>query len=359
MSHPVKWFTSDMTGAPAPATAAGTMISILDACLINGFNTQPLASLTYDSGTGQCTSAVSAGHGFTQYQVILIEGAVESGFNGEQRITALDSTTFKFTLTSTPAVATATGTITAKAAPLGWEKAFSGTNKAAYRSTDILSTQCYFRLDDSPGTGVSPVTCYKSMTDVDTGANQVGGGYWRITYRHGVASYWAVVGDNRGFYFYTTNYTYQCLVFVGDFISFVVADAYNFAFTHDTFSSPESYNSSGVIGKYNTSAGSYLARNHTGTLLNRSFSRHGITTGFTNHPDPIVSGIVAGSYLPIREESTDGWRGFMPGCRMCLTATSGVAGMLPGNFLFFSRDGLWRISISYRTARPMERINAL
>ncbi|ADE14184.1 conserved hypothetical protein [Nitrosococcus halophilus Nc 4] len=230
MTIPVKWFHSDMVGAPQISgndVAPGEMISVLDACLLNGFNTQGLDSLTYDSGTGEATATVSGGHGFLKYQVALIEGANESEFNGEQRVTFVDSTTFKFTPSGTPP-ATATGTITAKAAPIGqWEKAFSGTDKAAYRSTDPLATGFYLRLDDSTTARSKAVSGYESMTDVDTGTNPFDNSCY---FAAGVNSpiKWAVVGDSRLFYVYFEAGTNKTGIAVfGDIQSFKPADAYH------------------------------------------------------------------------------------------------------------------------------------
>lgn len=232
MTYPVKWFHSDMVGAPQLTGSnipPGELIGLLDACLLNGFNVQTLDSLTYDSGTNEATGTVSAGHGFEKYQVILIEGANEPAFNGEQRVNFVDATTFKFTPTQTPP-ATATGTITAKAAPIGqWEKAFSGTDKAAYRSTDPLATGFYLRLDDSTTARSKAVSGYESMTDVDTGTNSFGNGTASFLSAGGTSTInWALVGDSRLFYaFFEAEPHNAGFAAFGDIISFNPADSYH------------------------------------------------------------------------------------------------------------------------------------
>ena len=72
--------------------------------------------------------------------MLLIAGASPAGLNGEQRVTSVTAT--QFTFAATESDQTATGTITSKIAPIGgWQKAFSGTNKAAYQiTTDIGAT---------------------------------------------------------------------------------------------------------------------------------------------------------------------------------------------------------------------------
>lgn len=172
MSTPVKWFTSDMAGAAVLSGTAGALVAVLDACLVTGFNTKTLSSLTVASGVA--TATVSAGHGFTDQAVGLIAGATPSALNGECRITVTGSTTFTFPTTA--ADGTATGTITAKLAPAGWSKPFSGTNKAVFSAVDVTATALYLRVQDD-GTGTTSgarnalLRGYEAMTDVDTGSN--------------------------------------------------------------------------------------------------------------------------------------------------------------------------------------------
>lgn len=173
MSDVVKWLSSDMQGAPQVTNAWGVLVSMLDACLINGFNTQTATSVTRSGSTVTMTFS-SGGHGFVQHQVILVAGAVESEYNGEHRVTAVTGTTVTFAITGTP-TSPATGLITAKTAPLGFEKPFSGTDKAVYRSANLSSTRMYLRVDNSLTAGwdanyakFGKVTITDAMSDVDT-----------------------------------------------------------------------------------------------------------------------------------------------------------------------------------------------
>lgn len=172
----VKFFTSAMSGAPALTNAAGTVIAVLDACLVNGFGSVTLDSLVVSSNVA--TGTVSTGHGFAMTgatgPVIRIEGATPSGLNGDWRIqTVPNSTTLTFA-TSGIGNQTATGTITAKRAPAGFEKAFSGTNLAAYRALDVRGTRQYFRIDDTSAAtsdSFEAIRRYATMTDVNTGTD--------------------------------------------------------------------------------------------------------------------------------------------------------------------------------------------
>lgn len=173
MSNVVKWFSSDMQGAPQVTNNWGVLVTMLDACLINGFNTQNPTSVTRSDSTVTLTFS-GGGHGFVQHQVILVSGAVETEYNGEHRVTAVTGTTVTFTIAGTP-VSPATGTIAVKTAALGFEKPFSGTNKAVYRSPNIDSTRMFLRVDNSLDAGwdaayakFGKVTIADAMSDVDT-----------------------------------------------------------------------------------------------------------------------------------------------------------------------------------------------
>ena len=266
MTMPVKWFHSGMTGAPTPGSAVNTIISILDACLLNGFNTQGVDSLTYDSATGKCTLTVGAGHGFEEAQVILVTGADQAEYNGEARAVVVDAQTLSYTPDTAPTVPTATGTITVKAAPVGgWQKAFSATNKAAYQSSDPLYTGNLLRVDDSLGTDGAQVTAYEAMTDVDTGTGQWADGYWRKADASRTMDEWALVGDSRAFYLMIGggNGGSRAIMFFGDFESFLAGDGYNCAMTFDTAASGGTMNANGCIGQYGVTVGHKLVADIT------------------------------------------------------------------------------------------------
>lgn len=208
----VRYYDSTMAGAPALSGTPGALISVLDACLKDDFGTVTLNSLVVAGNVA--TGTVNAGHGFTMVggavgPVITIAGATPAGLNGTWRIASVpNSTTFTFA-TSGIADQTATGTITAKRAPLGFSKVFSGTNKAVYRADDVASSRMYLRIDDT-GAGSATyarVRGYESMSDVDTGtglfptdAQLSGGGYApKSSAASSAARPWRLIGDAMGF----------------------------------------------------------------------------------------------------------------------------------------------------------------
>lgn len=141
-STDIKFYVHTNNNAPQLQNAYGSMINVLDACLIDGIQIGVVSSLTASGNT--VTATFGAAHNLMQYQVIKITGATQSEFNGEHRIlTVPNSNEVTFELAAVPSVPTATGAISASLPPLGWEKPFSSSNpngggKAAYRSTNLL-----------------------------------------------------------------------------------------------------------------------------------------------------------------------------------------------------------------------------
>src|SRR5690606_10057831 len=141
-STDIKFYVHTNNNAPQLQNAYGSMINVLDACLVDGINIGAISSLTASGKT--VTATFGSAHNLMQYQVIKITGANQSEFNSEHRIlTVPNAQSVTFELAAMPSVTTATGTITASLPPLGWEKPFSSSNpngggKAAYRSTNLL-----------------------------------------------------------------------------------------------------------------------------------------------------------------------------------------------------------------------------
>lgn len=217
MSIDVTWFQSSDPNAPQLDGTAGSLIAVLDACLLTGYGTVNVSALSVTDGLA--TATVDAGHGFTDGCVVEIAGANEAAFNGRKRMTRVSAT--QFTFDAGAATGTATGTITAKRAPLAqWEQAFTGTDKAAYRSTDPASVANFLVRFDNTGTaGVAGVSGYESMSDIDTGSNQFGN---RFVFSNATA--WRLFGDSRAFYLRVN----KTLFFFGEPLRFDAADGFLF-----------------------------------------------------------------------------------------------------------------------------------
>lgn len=233
-ANSVKYLHSGMTGAPVLSGSVGALISVLDACLVDGFGLGTLDSLVIASGVATATRA--SGHPFEAGQVVLIAGATVTGgtVNGEHRVLSTTATTYTFDATGI-SNQSATGTITHKVSPVGWSKEFSGTNLAAYKSVDGSATGFRLRVDDT-GTYDARVVGYETMSDVNTGtgpfptsAQQSGGGYWvKSSTASAAARSWILVADERTFYLaVSTDGTARYVVWgFGDLIAQGSTDAY-------------------------------------------------------------------------------------------------------------------------------------
>lgn len=210
----VKIFHSDMPGAPVASGVVGSLISLLDACLVNGWGSKTLTSLVVSSGIATATFTGGAGPYETD-SVVLIAGVTGglSALNGEQKVLSANSTTVTFATAA--ADGTAAGTITMKIAPAGWTKVFSATNKAVYQSADPASTAMFLRVDHNTTAARAEMRGYESMSDVDTGTNrfpsaaQNSDGQW-VHLNHTAAAStnpWLLIADTRMFFIGVSPYT--------------------------------------------------------------------------------------------------------------------------------------------------------
>lgn len=370
MNTNVKYFNSGMYDAPQIANNWGDLVTLLDACLIDGFALKALDSLTFADGVA--TATIAAGHAYSPGQVVRIEGANQPEYNGEFRVLTTSANTFTFAVSGAPlSPATTATSLSAKIAPLGWEKPFASTHKAAYRSANPQSPQNLLLIDDGLKTPNYTNTWAKwanvgiveDLADLDTivgaqapydpnkptknwkqvEANQWGWHKWYHARQSGYDTSgdggvgnrnWVLVGDDRLFYLFCTNqagfnwYGRNAYCF-GDLESFKPGDQFATALVADDvywsnssgghFSYPGQYNGYGLVQSLEF-AGKVLLRSHTQignperfgvTSLNLNNSQQICGRGpmpFPNGPD--YSLWLLPTY--VREESGH-MRGMMPG----------------------------------------------
>jgi hypothetical protein len=197
----VKNFNNTMAGLPAFTGAIGSLIALIDAVGVNGFDLKTASSLTIAGGVA--TLLFTGSHSAQADTVIALSGitGAYAALNGEQKVTAAtDAGVVRFA-TDLPD-GTASGAITFKMAPLGMAKVFSDTNRAAYRFLDPQGSGMFFYVDDTT-TLNARVIGYEQMTDINTGVGPFPSAlqYWT---KSGVATGtvpWAVHGDSRILYF--------------------------------------------------------------------------------------------------------------------------------------------------------------
>lgn len=178
--------------------------------------------------------------------------------------------------------------------PLGWTKAFSGTNKAAYRNDAATGTGTYLRVqDDQAGYGRAYVTGYEAMTTVDAGtgpfpsATQIYAGWGKSNTADATARPWVVIGDQYRFYLFVQtgeNSSDWASAYFGDIFSYKAADAYrallasryttsgisSMAYYTDYLAFIDGPSSANYAGRANTS----MPRDHAGIAGPKSCGFH-------------------------------------------------------------------------------------
>lgn len=202
-TYPVKYLHSGMRGAPVLTGQAGTLVALLHAALVTGFGMVTALSASVAAGTA--TVQFNAGQSFDVGDIVVVAGATPADLNGEARVLTASGNHITFATTAPDGAAS--GTITVKAAPVGWDRPYSGTNKAVFRSADPAANGHYLRVLDTSAQ-FARVTGYTAMTTVDAGtgpfptaAQFSGGGYWHKSIQaDGTPVTWKLFGDTRFFF---------------------------------------------------------------------------------------------------------------------------------------------------------------
>lgn len=281
-------YHSGMANGPVLNGTQGAMIALLDACLIHGFDTRSINSIVVSGGVA--TATISAGHTYELHAVVRIAVSTPAGLNGDFRITSAGPSTFTFACPGVPD-GSATGTLTAKRAPAGWEKVFSGANKAVYRSGALDSTRLLLRVNDADARFVR-VRGYENMSDVDTGTGlfpalsqlaETAMTWTKSAAADSTPRDWTLVADDRMFYlapaFVAAGNPRASIYRFGDLVSLIDGDAYGCGIAGHEIASPVTVQ--GSIGTFlgtTNGTGCYLARaaSQAGTAM--AHGHAGLTT---------------------------------------------------------------------------------
>lgn len=217
----------------------------------------------------------------------------------------------------------------------GWTKAFSGTNKAAYKQP-VGSNGFYFRADDT-GTTVARIVGYEAMTGIDTGSAafptevQFAGGLYVAKSSAGDATArpWELVTNGNICYVHVNQAAHVTsdtgvLIAFGDFMSYKSGDAYGTvliaAHANSVGTSPSAAGSQICIASTTVLNGHYVARSHT---------QLGSSVQVGKHTDVCKSNTVANMGISglTYPNPSDGGLYLAP---VWLNEVSTVRGMLPG-----------------------------
>ncbi|TNH91152.1 hypothetical protein CF139_05080 [Aeromonas hydrophila] len=213
MAYPVKWYASQMQGAPSLGdTTDGALAALLKAVLVTGFGQLTITGLSWDATEGAAVATVQSGHKYLQDSVALIEGVSPAAYNGEHRIKKVDTTRVWFELDGgNPGAAGSGAAMTIKVAPLGWTLTHESADGkvAIYRPTDIsASGNVSLRVDNSAFSGwfganyhayLAKVAMVEDVVDINT-YTTIYEHRWPATKRFSDGR-WDFIGDSQLFYF--------------------------------------------------------------------------------------------------------------------------------------------------------------
>lgn len=222
MNSNVVLYHSAMAGAPQAAAlnSAGAMLALLDACLVNGFNSISVTSLTRSGSVA--TLVTSGSNNFAVKERIEVSGVDQADWNDRWEVlTKPASNTVTFTVPTSLATST-TGTIVAKHPGAGWTKSAAGTNNAAYKvgGADDFWLQVEDNNPNADSNATFRARAAKTWTALDTASVL---GEVALHTKTGGTNQWVIVADPTGFWLYINT----LLMGFGKFNSYVAGDAYH------------------------------------------------------------------------------------------------------------------------------------
>jgi len=245
--YPVKWFSSEMQGAPSLGdTADGALAALLKAVLATGFGTLTINALSFDAAKGWAVATFNGGHAYQQDSVIQVDGGSPAAYNGEHRVTQVSTTQVWFEIDGgNPGAAGSGAAMTMKVAPLGWTITHeSGDGKIfIVRPTNVSeSGNVSFRIDNSAFTGwtgtfgtphyLAKIAMVEDVVDINT-YTTIYEHRWPATQRY-ASKIWDLIGDQQMFYWLPAigNFSFQTVYCAGYIISIRPSDRYHAVLCH-------------------------------------------------------------------------------------------------------------------------------
>ncbi|QEL55513.1 hypothetical protein [Chromobacterium paludis] len=202
---PVKAYFSTDTGAPVWNRSPGSVLAILESCLVTGFNLRPCRAVSWANGVA--TISLDQGHGYKWPDVVELRDAVPSDANGEYRVKEAGA---DFIKVDCPIAITTVSAASLRRAPLGFSKPFAAGNVGVFKSQAIGSSGAYLRIDDSnpdksnSGTPYTLIKASERMSDINTATGIFAdGGITKLCNYDGSNEVaWLLIGDNQSFYLF-------------------------------------------------------------------------------------------------------------------------------------------------------------
>lgn len=211
-TFPVKWYASNMQGAPSLGdTADGALAALLKAVLVTGFGTLTPTSIVWDAAENAAKVTIAAGHSYLQDSVVEVSGATPTAYNGEFRVKKVTATELWLPLDGGNPGMAASGTLSIKVAPLGWTLTHESADQkvAIYRPTDVsASGNVSLRVDNTAFSGwfganyhayLAKIAMVEDVVDINT-YTTIYEHRWPATKRFSNGR-WDFIGDSQLFYF--------------------------------------------------------------------------------------------------------------------------------------------------------------
>lgn len=210
-------FMSNEQGAPTLNNAAGSLISVLRACLVTGFNNVGITSVSIAGNVA--TVVTNANHGLAVGHRATVAGVSITAANGDKTVASVpNATTFTYHCVNSD-VSESPASASVKRTPLGWVEQFSKTNVSMFKSSDPAAYGQSLRVADTSTNAVSPgatVCGVGNASDIDsytdsfpTTVQYTNGLYWVKGANTAGAKAWCIVGDGRFFYMLVENSAYS------------------------------------------------------------------------------------------------------------------------------------------------------
>ncbi|MGN5137309.1 hypothetical protein ACTG15_03585 [Aeromonas sp. 164P] len=342
--YKVKWFASEMQGAPSLGdTADGALAALLKAVLVTGFGTLTINALSFDAANGWAVATFSGGHKYLQNSVIQVDGVSPAAYNGEHRVMQVSTTQVWFEIDGgNPGAAGSGAAMTMKVAPLGWTITHESSDGKIFivRPTDVsASGNVSLRIDNSAWSGwtgpnvasfpmyFAKVAMVEDVVDINT-YTTIYDHRWPCTGRYSDKR-WDLIGDSQLFYFipaFGIPNQQACYLF-GYIKSLRPGDRYHavldfYASNNPTQSGSWSWSYTGNVaygdtfGVFGDSSQRVMARPYHQMFGVTSFSLRGLFSLFgtgLNVPNAPDNGFYVSTDPIMVMESGNHLRGYMPG----------------------------------------------
>jgi len=220
MANFVQEFRSTDLNAPVLSGTTGAMLTVLNACLVDGYTPASITSIT-ESGSNYTMVIPAANITLLVNEYIKIASCTTGAINGVWKITSVNAAGTSIVFTGPGGIGAITvGPGTYAKAPIGWTRPFAaGTNSQTYRAPGSWAgtNQFYFQGIDNAALagsnkemqayGAEVMTADQTISSgrFPTAAQFANGYIWTKsdTASDAGARKWSIIGDNYTFYMQT------------------------------------------------------------------------------------------------------------------------------------------------------------